>query len=356
MSETIAVKVEEVKALEPGDRIPEFRLKTQRESTTSLAAQALGKFVVLVFCKDLKSRGLQTFLSELLPQYDRADRMAHFIFLTRETTSATAIFAERMTFPFPIMTDSDGSVFAGYGVPSGGEEQLTCVLADANRQLLRIDSNCGVPGYAAQALDYLADIPQPTPIEVGRAAPVLYVARVLDPSFCQELIRHFETQGHRDSEVMHGQDAGQEQELVNYGTKVRSDHLIGDPALGGKIGRHLKARVLPEIQKAFHYRVTGLDWLKIGCYEADRQGFFAPHRDDTAPRVAHRRFAMTLNLNTGDYEGGHLRFPEYGPHLYRPAAGDAVIFSCSLVHEVLPVTAGRRFALISFFHGSDAEN
>jgi len=355
MSDTIDVKVEAAQSLRPGDRIPEFRLKTQRDSMTSLAAQALGKSVVLVFCGDLNGKALDGFLSELLPQYERASQTAHFIFLTREVPSATAVFSERLNFPFPVMTDSDGSVFAAYGVPSGGDDGLTCVLADANRQLLRIDLDCGGAGYASQMLQDLSALPQAVPLEVGRTAPVLYVARVLDPSFCQELIRHFETQGHRDSEVMHGQDAGQEQELVNYGTKIRSDHLIGDPEIGGRIGRDLKARVLPEIQKAFHYRVTGLDWLKIGCYEADRQGFFAPHRDDTAPRVAHRRFAMTLNLNTGEYEGGHLRFPEYGPHLYRPAAGDAVIFSCSLVHEVLPVTAGRRFALISFFHGADAD-
>jgi len=54
-----------------------------------------------------------------------------------------------------------------------------------------------------------------------------------------------------------------------------------------------------------------------------------------------------VNLNDG-YEGGELHFPEYGPHLYRPEAGGAILFSCSLLHEVLPVTRGRRFTLLSF--------
>jgi predicted 2-oxoglutarate/Fe(II)-dependent dioxygenase YbiX len=57
---------------------------------------------------------------------------------------------------------------------------------------------------------------------------------------------------------------------------------------------------------------------------------------------------MTLNLNTGAYEGGELRFPEYGRELYRPEAGGAVIFSCSLLHEALPVTRGKRFAMFTF--------
>ena len=47
---------------------------------------------------------------------------------------------------------------------------------------------------------------------------------------------------------------------------------------------------------------------------------------------------MTLNLNTGGYEGGALWFPEFGRQLYAPEAGGAVVFSCSLLHEALPVT------------------
>ena len=47
---------------------------------------------------------------------------------------------------------------------------------------------------------------------------------------------------------------------------------------------------------------------------------------------------MSLNLNAGEYEGGFLRFPEYGPNLYMPETGCAVVFSCSLLHEALAVT------------------
>jgi predicted 2-oxoglutarate/Fe(II)-dependent dioxygenase YbiX len=59
---------------------------------------------------------------------------------------------------------------------------------------------------------------------------------------------------------------------------------------------------------------------------------------------------MSLLLND-DYEGGYLRFPEYGLHRYRTKAGGACIFSCSLLHEATDVTAGLRFELLSFFYG-----
>ena len=45
--------------------------------------------------------------------------------------------------------------------------------------------------------------------------------------------------------------------------------------------------------------------------------------------------------------------PEFGPHLYRPAPGGAVVFSCSHLHEVTRVTGGRRFALLSFLFGEE---
>ncbi len=48
-----------------------------------------------------------------------------------------------------------------------------------------------------------------------------------------------------------------------------------------------------------------------------------------------------------DFEGVDLRFPEYGPDLYRPGTGDAVIFSRSLLHEAMDVTKGERSTLLS---------
>ena len=55
------------------------------------------------------------------------------------------------------------------------------------------------------------------------------------------------------------------------------------------------------------------------------------------------------------HEGKSVQaFPEYGPELYRPAAGAALLFSCSHLHEVLDVTAGRRFVLLSFLFGEEA--
>ena len=134
--------------------------------------------------------------------------------------------------------------------------------------------------------------------------------------------------------------------------QTQRDHIVRDSDLAKGIQRRQALRILPEIEKVFFFRVTCQEAVRIGRYDSAREAFFGPHRDNIPPNT-HRRFALTLNLNDG-YTGGALRFPEYGPHLYRPPIGGAIVFPCSLIHEALPVTAGDRFAAITFYFG-DAE-
>jgi predicted 2-oxoglutarate/Fe(II)-dependent dioxygenase YbiX len=63
---------------------------------------------------------------------------------------------------------------------------------------------------------------------------------------------------------------------------------------------------------------------------------------------------VTINLNR-EFEGGDLRFPEFGPRLYRAPLGGAIVFSCSLLHQVTQVTAGTRYATLPFLHDEAAD-
>jgi predicted 2-oxoglutarate/Fe(II)-dependent dioxygenase YbiX len=49
-----------------------------------------------------------------------------------------------------------------------------------------------------------------------------------------------------------------------------------------------------------------------------------------------------------------LSFPEFGPRRYRAPTGGAVVFSCSLLHQVDPVTRGRRHAFLPFLYDEEA--
>jgi predicted 2-oxoglutarate/Fe(II)-dependent dioxygenase YbiX len=87
----------------------------------------------------------------------------------------------------------------------------------------------------------------------------------------------------------------------------------------------------------------------VGCYDGSEGGHFRAHRDNTTRGTAHRRFAITINLNDA-FEGGELVFPEYGPRRYKTPPGAAVIFSCSMLHAVEPVRSGRRLAFLPFLY------
>lgn len=193
----------------------------------------------------------------------------------------------------------------------------------------------------------MADAAPPPPRHSG--APVLFVPDVLPPDLTAALIAAHDAD-HADSGMLREVE-GKIDLIPDAAAKVRTDHHLTDPALTDRVMRALAEKVLPAIKTAFAYDVTRLERIKIVAYDAGRGGHFAAHRDNTTPDAAHRRFALTLNLNEPGYEGGVLRFPDFGPETYAPPAGGAIVFSCGLLHEVLPVTAGRRYALLTFFYG-----
>ena len=46
-------------------------------------------------------------------------------------------------------------------------------------------------------------------------------------------------------------------------------------------------------------------------------------------------------------------FPEFGRKTYRPPEGGALVFSCGALHQVMPVTKGRRYAFLAFLYGEE---
>lgn len=178
-------------------------------------------------------------------------------------------------------------------------------------------------------------------------APVLVVPRVLEPQECRWLIDLWRSGEKSDGKVALGASAATVDGVVKT-FKRREDYVVNDVETEQKIINMVMPRMAPEVMKIFHFERWRLEAFRIGCYRATDEGFFNVHRDDYNPSVKHRKFAVTVNLNADEYEGGDLRFPEYGNQLYRPPTGGAIVFSCSMLHEVVPVTSGERFVLLTF--------
>jgi len=185
-------------------------------------------------------------------------------------------------------------------------------------------------------------------------APVLIVPHVFEPALCASLIDYYRREGGDVSGVARDV-AGKTENVDVPDKKRRSDCTIADPALRDETTRRMAVRLFPQIEKAFYYKVTRVERYIVACYDAATGGYFKMHRDTTSAATAHRAFAVTMNLNADSFTGDDLCFPEYGTRTYRAPTGGAVVFSCHLLHEAMPVTRGQRFAFLPFLYNEEGE-
>ena len=226
-----------------------------------------------------------------------------------------------------------------------GASGPVAIVVDASGRVAALLPGPAPGGVAAVATRlYMAS----TPAVVQAKAPVLLLERVAEPALCQSLVEYWR-RGDKVANMV-GCEGGN---VVNTDVKRRQDVQLEHPELFVKLRDCLVRRVVPVIAQAFHASIMVIEAPIVGCYDAASGGCFHRHRDNTSRHTAHRQFALSLNLNADDeYDGGELRFPEFGRQLYRPVAGGALIFSSSLVHEVVPVTRGRRLGVFTFLSAS----
>jgi predicted 2-oxoglutarate/Fe(II)-dependent dioxygenase YbiX/peroxiredoxin len=208
--------------------------------------------------------------------------------------------------------------------------------------------------HVPRLVQALSALPRLEPGHVAAIpAPVLVIPRVFEPELCRTLIDYYEEHGGEESGFMR-EVAGKTVLVHDHGHKRRRDRDIADESLRKACMARVHGRLAPEIYKAFQFHATRIERFLVACYDAETSDHFRPHRDNTTKGTAHRRFAVSLVLNTGEFEGGHLRFPEFGRQTYCPPAGGAVVFSCSLLHEATPVTRGKRYAFLPFLYDEAA--
>jgi predicted 2-oxoglutarate/Fe(II)-dependent dioxygenase YbiX len=204
-----------------------------------------------------------------------------------------------------------------------------------------------------RALAHLGDPPPGEALEPSLLAPILVLPHVFEPELCAHLIACFERGGGAESGFMQDQ-GGRGIENFDGQWKRRRDFHLTDQRLIANLRARVGRRICPEIKKAFQMRLTRIERDLVARYDSETGGHFGPHRDDTGISVAHRRFAVSINLNA-DFDGGEISFPEYAPRSFKAAPGAAVVFSASILHQVSRVTRGRRYVFLTFLFDEEAE-
>jgi predicted 2-oxoglutarate/Fe(II)-dependent dioxygenase YbiX/peroxiredoxin len=332
--------------LAAGDHAPWFRAAALGGSTNYQFDTVAGRYVVMLFFGSARSGPSADALA--LVGRSRAvfdDKAACFFGISVDPEDAAQRRIARSIPGIRFFLDYGREVSALYGAADGASYRPHWLVLDPR---LRVLGRFGL-GEGAQAIALLrARIAAPPP---DLWAPVLLVPDVLEPALCADLIRRYEADGGTPSGFMREID-GKTVLRVDAAHKQRRDWMIEDAALCRAIAARVRRRLSPAVAQTFQFSPTRIERYVVACYEAGA-GHFRPHRDNTTKGTAHRKFAVTINLNAGDYEGGDLRFPEFGERTYRAPTGGAIVFSCSLLHEATPVTHGRRFAFLPFLYDEE---
>ncbi|MCC5970101.1 MAG: 2OG-Fe(II) oxygenase [Pararhodobacter sp.] len=336
----------------PGDPLPHVTQRTAGKERFNLGAAA-GRYIVICLLGPSANPALPGVLLAAARRDVFNDSLAS-LFLVSTDPEPTSLPQERRGFR--VFLDHDLKVSRALGAAPFNSEAATpyrplWIIADP---MLRIIETLPAGVHDTQAvLDRIERLPPPERATgIALQAPVLYLPRVFEPELCAELIDRYEAAGGEISGFMREVD-GKTVGLHDPNFKSRRDHIVTDPGLIEHIQGRIVRRVVPEIQRAHAFHPTRMERYIVSCYRADEGGHFAAHRDNTTPGTAHRRFAVSINLNDA-FEGGEVSFPEFGPQGFRAPPGGAVVFSCSLLHRVSAVTSGARYAFLPFLYDDAA--
>jgi predicted 2-oxoglutarate/Fe(II)-dependent dioxygenase YbiX len=326
-----------------GEALPLVHPASNRNKAFALGSLG-GRIVLICAIADLESEAAKRALAAI-PREPR-DETQHIcaIFTAGQTNAELeALGANRLVF-------NDAKAAAACNLFDAREPAGRWLLFDPALRLIamwRLED-------AEAALRVFASAPPADRLPSSVTAPVLVAPYVFEPDFCKALIDYYKKQGGIASGITQQDTTGRTFVALDDSFKRRTDCLIEDQSLREAIMQRVYWRLTPMIERAFMWRPTRMERYLVARYDAESGGFFKPHRDNTTHGTAHRRFAVTINLNAEDYDGGDLRFPEFGSRTYRAPTGGAVVFACALLHEATPVTRGERFAFLPFLYDDAA--
>ncbi|HEY3696326.1 2OG-Fe(II) oxygenase family protein [Phenylobacterium sp.] len=331
-------------ALQFGEAAPWPDLDTPGNPRFAFSVAA-GRFVLVGCVPDAESLALAR--AQIAAGRDRFDDMGLCAFLILRDEASIA--AARDEVPgLRYARDRDGGVSRQFQFLEPDGAGSGWLLLDPTLRVIAT-----APLDAAEGLfRSLAALPAPDDhAGVTMHAPVLIVPRIFEPAVCRQLIALYDRVGGTVSGVMREVDGRTVGMVDDF--KSRRDADIEDQALRRELRARIARRLLPEVEKALQFKATRMERYIVARYDAEEGGYFRPHRDNTTKGTVHRRFAVSINLDAEAFEGGDLRFPEFGRRTYRPPTGGAVVFSCSLLHEATPVTRGRRYAFLPFLYDEE---
>lgn len=327
-----------------GCAVPNFSGRTDVNESFAFSVMG-GRWVVLLFFGSLDDPlgGAADRTARASKVFD--DRRASYFGVSNDPDDRRLRGLQSLSRGYRYFYDDERAIASLFGVVQGGAIRPTAFLLDRALRLVSVAGAGSIDALLADLERHLAD---EAAAEALNLAPVLTVPRIFEPGLCRELIAYYAETGGEPSGMMRdvgGRTVG----VLDDKYKIRRDRIVADERLIAETRNRIYYRLRPAIFNAFHWLATRVERYMVACYDGGDRAFFSPHRDNTSLATAHRKFAVSINLND-DFEGGALCFPEFGQRTYRPPMGGATVFNCSMLHEATPVTHGVRYAFLPFLY------
>jgi Rps23 Pro-64 3,4-dihydroxylase Tpa1-like proline 4-hydroxylase/peroxiredoxin len=345
-----------VTLLEPCDFMPLFHVPDTNHKMRAIETFG-GKFSMLFFLPSDNLDFLNAFFRQLQTCAGGDNKIDGWqLFIIDATVERLLEIKEKLGLPHILMSDADRRISRSLGISQQGDVTIraTGFVLDQNLKIIKRHVSDDAKQLALICTEDCRAAIQSFKSKnsnrhvITEVAPVLIVPNTFTPEFCTKCINSFRT-GH----TFEGTVGAEDKKAYRPNAKKRIDH-VPRAQLTAEIDDKLSRSLFPEIKKIFGFDVTRREQYKVGLYNGENQGFFKQHRDNFDNPLGYRRVAATVHLSD-NYDGGGLRFPEYDDNIYRPALGSSVVFSCSTLHEALPVISGERFVLVCFFHDDEGE-
>jgi hypothetical protein len=305
-----------------GDRVPDFVLPDPQGELRYFYEGVTGSPVVLVLAantaRDDQWDEIKGFAA-LAPALHEAG--ADLMIVSNDGTESLAIVSQVIPEHARWLADIKGVV--NVGLRTGALFPFTgvvCFVLDGNQRIVAVRGP--EPGQAEWALAALKARPRESAHGLCLTAPVMLLPGILDSDDCGRLLN-----------------------LISRSGPANGFVPVEDADLAAQIHKTLLRRIGPEVEKAFAFDDFAIEALALRWNEGALSGASDCRREITDPAVQGRSFSLILDLASEAYEGGDIRFPEYGPHVYRPGTGGGLVYSGTLLRELRPVSTGRRSLL-----------
>jgi PKHD-type hydroxylase len=184
-----------------------------------------------------------------------------------------------------------------------------------------------------------------------------YVEKMFTPEECKKIIEIGES-GTLASPMTYGVvgDLNHSEEDIKKIAKIRRSPIAwirSDLQDNHWIYQRMAEAIKTINNQFFGYELTEIQSLQFTSYDVKEKGFYGKHIDMMYRGTGTRKLSVTIQLSDpANYEGGDLLLHTSGtPEKPEKKQGMGVFFPGYTLHEVTPVTKGKRYSLVAWVLG-----